>query len=130
MAYIPRRNYTLAHLDEVQLITGINDWFSFLDRQDRLIYLMQISHPPGTEIGEQEKNPFLSSCDWSVLGLLEWYGLWSDKTAKEDWLFRQIAKRNYEWWEVGGYFNGESEQARTITARFNRLIDLAKRGDL
>ena len=130
MAYIPRRNYTLAHLDEVRLITGINDWFSFLDRQDRLVLLMQISHPPGTGTDEQEKNQFLSSCDWSFLGLLEWYGLWADKTPQEDWLFRQIAKRNYEWWEVGGYFNSESEQARKITARFKRLIDLAKEGEL
>ena len=91
---------------------------------------MQISHPPGMGLGEQAKNPFLTSCDWSFIGLLEWYGLWANKTPQEDWLFRQIAKRNYEWWEVSGYFNCKSDRAHAVIARFQRLIDLAKETEL
>ena len=48
MADIPRRNYALAHLNEVQLITGINDWLSFLDRKDRLVHLMKLAQPAGS----------------------------------------------------------------------------------
>ena len=43
MAIIPRRNYAQAHLDEIHFLTGIDDWFAFLDRPDRLLYLMEIS---------------------------------------------------------------------------------------
>ena len=130
MTHIPRRNYTLAHLNEVRLITGIDDWFSFLDRKDRLTYLMQISRPAGTEIDKQDKKTFPASLDRSFLGLLEWYGLWADKTPQEDWLFRQIAKCNEDWWDAGGYFNSESERAQTVTARYQRLVELAKGADL
>ena len=45
MAFIPRRNYAQAHLDEIRFLTGVDDWFSFLDRPDRLPYLMEISEP-------------------------------------------------------------------------------------
>ena len=45
MAFIPRRNYAQAHLDEIRFITGVDDWFAFLDQKDRLLYLMEIAEP-------------------------------------------------------------------------------------
>ena len=130
MSDIPRENHGLAHLNKVRRITGIDDWFSFLDLKDRLVYLMQISRRLGAGIGEEDGNPFVTSCDCSFQGLLDWYGRWADKTSCEDWLFRQIAKRNYEWWEVSSYFDSESERALAVIARFRRLIDLAEEADL
>tara|TARA_B100000989_G_C19435152_1_gene424801 strand:- start:81 stop:473 length:393 start_codon:yes stop_codon:yes gene_type:complete len=126
MADIPRRNYALAHMNEVQLITGITDWLSFLDRKDRLVYLMELAQPVG-KVDQTKCDKFFSSyCDWSFLGRLEWCGLWVDKTPQEDWLFRQIAILNKDWWELGGYFDHESEQALAVLARYQRLIELAK----
>ena len=65
MADIPRRNYALAHMNEVKLITGITDWLSFLDRKDRLVYLMELAQPVG-KVDQTECDKFFSSyCDWS-----------------------------------------------------------------
>ena len=128
MASIPRKNYAQAHLDEVRRITGIYDWFSFLDRKDRLIHLMEISRPP-MRYYDDDALDFNWLCTWDFLGRIDWYGLWIDKTPQEDWLFREIEKRNYEWWEICGVMTYECDEAKVILKRFENLIRLA-RGEL
>lgn len=125
MPVIPRRNYAQAHLDEVRNITGIHDWFGFLDRQDRLVHLMEISHPTMLHY-DDEPADFSYYCTWDFLGRIEWYGLWINKTPQEDWLFREIDKRNDEWSDIGGVFNHQSNEALAILNRFQNLIGLAR----
>ena len=126
MAYIPRRNYASAHLNQIRLITGIEDWFSFLDCEDRLVQLMEVSRPASKIEHDDNPDSCLSYCDWSLLGLLEWYGLWVQKTPREDWLFKQIAILNRDWWDTGGYFEPLTPEATAVIARFRRLVSLAK----
>ena len=84
MAFIPRRNYAQAHLDEIRFLTGIDDWFAFLDRPDRLPYLMEISEPWHETLlcrHMLEKGVM----EWGDLVLLagsNFYGLWTDQTAR------------------------------------------------
>ena len=122
MAYIPRRNYAQAHLDGVKLVTGINDWFSFLDRHDRLVQLMYDARPPVFSENDKDSDKHLT---WDYLGILEWYGVWIHKTSKEDWLFRQIAKLNGDWQDCGGFFDPTGEKAGEGSMRYRRLVQLA-----
>lgn len=125
MPVIPPRNYAQAHLDEVRNITGINDWFGFLDREDRLVHLMEISHPTMLHY-DDELADFSYYCTWEFLGRIEWYGLWINKTPQEDWLFREIYKRNDEWSDIGGVIDHERNEAKAIINRFQNLIHLAR----
>ena len=130
MPIIPRENYAQAHLDEVCVITGIYDWFDFSDRKDRLIYLMEISRPSMLQLDGDNLTDFTWLCTWEFLGDQEFYGLWIDKTPQEDWLLRQIKKRNREWWENLRRNGQESDEAKIILERFENLTRLARQESL
>ena len=130
MPIIPRENYAQAHLDEVCVITGIYDWFDFSDRKDRLIYLMEISRPSMLQLDGDNLTDFTWQCTREFLGDQEFYGLWIDKTPQEDWLLRQIKKRNREWWENLRRNGHESDEAKIILERFENLTRLARQESL
>jgi len=125
MASIPRKNYAQAHLEEVRFLTGIDDWFSFLDRPDRMVYLMQRSKPPTVEFIPLEAG--VSTWDWLAMltGPGNFYGLWVNTTPEEYWIQQQILKRNEEWWAICGFYESDSEEARAIVKRYEALIRLA-----
>ena len=122
---MPRQNYARAHLAEICLRTGISDWFEFLNRENRLVLLMDIAKPPtrGNLInGVASRTAF----SWNHLGLLKWYGIWGAASPQEEWLFTQIAKRCEDWHEVNGWLEPTSERAIAVIAVYKRLLSLAK----
>lgn len=126
MPVIPRKNYALQHLNEVRTITGIYNWFDFLDRKDRLIYLMELSRPTCRHY-DDEPADFTCYCTWDFLCRLEWYGLWINKTPQEDWLFNEIRKLDREWSDTAGVLVPETQEAQAVLDKFASLIGLAKR---
>lgn len=104
--------------------------FGFSDRKDRLIYLMEISRPSMLQLDGDNLTDFTWLCTWEFLGDQEFYGLWIDKTPQEDWLLRQIKKRNREWWENLRRNGQESDEAKIILERFENLTRLARQESL
>ena len=107
MAFIPQRNYTQAHLDQVCCMTGIQDWFTFLDRPDRLVYLMEISWPHHVSLRSScKERP--EAIVWSdlvrIISKTNFYGLWANRTGQEYWVAEIIKKMVLEWHHVAGYF--------------------------
>ena len=126
MALIPSKNYAKAHLEEVKYITGISDWFSFLDLPDRLTLLMEKSEPPSSEFLPIKAGA--STWDWLALmtGPDNFYGLWVNTTPQEMWINQQIVRRTEEWLAICGFHDPTCEDARAIVERYERLIGLAR----
>ena len=132
MAFIPRRNYAQAHLDEIRFLTGIDDWFAFLDRPDRLPYLMEISEPWHETLlcrHMLEKGVM----EWGDLVLLagsNFYGLWTDQTDQERWICAIVSDMAVDWHACGAFrypnasvFHDEHGlEAERIWERYSKLI--------
>ena len=105
MAFIPRRKYAQAHLDDICFLTGIDDWFSFLDRPDRLLYLMEIAEPWHETLIHRHKLE-RRVMEWGDLTLLvgsNFYGLWTDRTDQERWICEIVSDMAVEWHACGGF---------------------------
>ncbi len=136
MAHIPRKHYAQAHLEQIRFLTGIDDWFSFLDRPDRLPYLMEISEPWHESLSIRYMlEPGVM--EWKDLCLLvgtNFYGLWTEQTDRERWIWTIVSKMMSEWHACGGFFypnasnyhNENSFEAERIWERYLQLIDQVK----
>ena len=138
MAFIPRRKYAQAHLDEICFLTGIDDWFPFLDRPDRLPYLMEIAEPWHETLIHRHKLE-RGVMEWGDLTLLvgsNFYGLWTDRTGQERWICEILSDMAVEWHACGGFrypnasvFHDEHGlEAERIWARYLQLIEWVRTG--
>ena len=138
MAFIPRRKYALAHLDEIRFITGVDDWFAFLDQKDRLLYLMEIAEPWHETLIHRHKQE-RGVMEWGDLTLLvgsNFYGLWTDRTGQERWICEIVSDMAVEWHVCGGFrypnasvFHDEHGlEAERIWVRYLQLIEWVRTG--
>ena len=133
MPQIPRRNYTQAHLEQVRFVTGVDDWFSFLDRPDRLPYLMEIAEPWHESLLMRHMlEPGVM--EWRELLLLvgsNFYGLWTEQTDQERWICMIVSEMAVEWHSCGGfhypnasrYHDEQGLEAERIWERYLQLIE-------
>ena len=136
MAHIPRKNYAQAHLDQIRFLTGVNNWFSFLDRPDRLPYLMEISEPwHESLIGRHMwERGLMEWRDLTVLVGSNFYGLWIDQTDQEKWVCSIVSEMAVEWHSCGGfhypnaskYHDEHGLEAERIWERYLQLTEWVK----
>lgn len=99
----------------------MSDWFEFLDREDRMTFLMQRAEPI-----IMNNSPALTWDYFEMLVGSNWYGIWPNPTDQEMWLCKQIAELNLEWADTGSCFTPNSETAVGIKGRFRRLFALSE----
>ena len=132
MAFIPRRKYALAHLDEIRFITGVDDWFAFLDQKDRLLYLMEIAEPWHETLIDRHKLE-RGVMEWGDLTLLvgsNFYGLWTKRTDQERWICEIVSDMAVDWHACGGFYYSNASifhdepclEAERIWERYLQLI--------
>jgi len=116
---IPRSRYAQGHLDEFIALTGIDDWFTFLDQPSRLIDLLKIAKPYT-----------LSSIDdvnfgWEHIGgliLRDFYGLWPNASNAELFVTTRVENLNLCWVKTGCIFDNDTGNAKKILEKYQQII--------
>jgi hypothetical protein len=96
--FIDRSQYAQGYLKMLQDITGVDNWFDFLDREDRMDFLLSIVKPLSLTDDE-------TMFDWIMLKLLvqdNFYGLWPNATEYELEIAEEYRQRASRFLEYGG----------------------------
>lgn len=118
---IHRNRYAQGHLDELVASSGIDDWFTFLDRPSRLIDLLKTAKPFFSQTIEEDGECFY----WSDVGLLifgDFFGLWPNPSNAELFVAERVDNLNLLWIESSCWSLSDTDEAKQILENYQKII--------
>ena len=120
---IERKEYCQVHLDEWQSKLGVDDWFEYLDKPDRLLRVLERAKPFSLSCVEQIDSDPEYICWQEVKDLVtNWYGLWPDAAQQELEVAEAVNKLHYDWWKAGGFHDHAPEVQSELQAQYDQLV--------
>lgn len=117
--HIDRSQYTQVHLDELQSGYGVEDWFSFLDKPHRIIYVLRNSHPPHVNNDDVISG---KKATWDMpLNVLcsNFYGLFPNPTNAEIFVSELLFAMITKWNKDGCIFDPKKPEAIKLLAFYD-----------
>ena len=118
---IHRNRYAQGHLDELVTLSGIDDWFTFLDHPSRLIDLLKTAKPFTFTSIESDGG----CLDWSYIVSLvfgDGLGLWPNPSNAELFVVERLDNLNLLWIEGNSWSLPDTDEAKKILENYEEII--------
>lgn len=116
-----QQQYTQAHLELVQRIYDIEDWFRFTTEKTRFQYVLSKSMPP---CRGQKASEDGGPASWETLPLLvdgDFFGLWPNPTPEELYITDVIRALCIYWLSFGCWHDPSSSFAVKLRGLYEKL---------